>query len=294
MLIHIISKLLSECFLSLYPVFVKNINLPIFVQMWSRFFSYVVISAAFVNYSYIFKHIFSLHGLALSLITTIHIYTSYRGFQLLESGISYTIFYLYPIMILLMSGEQIHPIILLALIGVYILSNSETHETSEKENMQNSKAATAAAATKFEGIAMILGAAATEASIFFAVRGLKTENHWNHIFLSYFIGAILFTALLGSGRGGGAATTSLYNIFEKRELYISLGLNAAIGLFGYLLRFYAMSNLSAHIYAPLSYFGIFMSYVYGVLINGDTITLSKIIGTILILIPNVFFLFTKK
>lgn len=136
---------------------------------------------------------------------------------------------------------------------------------------------------------MILGAAATEAAIFFAVRGLKTENHWNHLFLSYFIGAILFSVFIGSG-----GVDELSNILGKKELGISLAINSAIGLFGYLLRFYAMSNLSAHVYAPLSYFGIFMSYVYGVLINGDKITLSKIIGTILILIPNLFYLYAKK
>lgn len=291
MLIHILSKLLSECFLSLYPVFVKNINLPIFVQMWSRFISYIVISAAFVNYYYILKNIVSSRGLALSLITTLHIYTSYRGFQLLESGISYTIFYLYPIMILIMSGEKIHPIMLLSLIGVYILSQTgdkkESQQKKTNEDMQNYSSLS----PKMEGIIMILGAAATEAAIFFAVRGLKTENHWNHLFLSYFLGAILFTIMLiGGGSSDWVSSSTITNIFEKRELYLSIIINAAIGLFGYLLRFYAMSNLSAHIYAPLSYFGIFMSYVYGVLINGDTITLSKIIGTILIIIPNIFFL----
>lgn len=280
MIIHILSKLLSECFLSLYPVFVKNINLPILVQMWSRFFSYVVISTAFVDYSYIFKHLFSNRGLALSAITTLHIYTSYRGFQLLESGISYTIFYLYPIMILLMSGEKIHPIMFLALIGVFLLVSTPAAATEDKKTDASKTA---------EGIAMILGAAATEAAIFFAVRGLKTENHWNHLFLSYFIGAILFSVFIGSGGVG-----ELSNILGKKELGISLAINSAIGLFGYLLRFYAMSNLSAHVYAPLSYFGIFMSYVYGVLINGDKITLSKIIGTILILIPNLFYLYAKK
>jgi len=187
-------------------------------------------------------------------------------------------------MILIMSGEKIHPIMLLSLIGVYILSRTDDKNTYQEkpEDMENFTPLS----PKIEGIIMILGAAATEAAIFFAVRDLKTENHWNHLFLSYFIGAILFTIILG----GGNSSSTISNIFEKRELYLSIGINAAIGLFGYLLRFYAMSNLSAHIYAPLSYFGIFMSYVYGVLINGDTITLSKIIGTILILIPNIYFL----
>ena len=38
-------------------------------------------------------------------ITLAHVYTSYRGFQLLESDYLYTLFHLYPIMILL-SGEN--------------------------------------------------------------------------------------------------------------------------------------------------------------------------------------------
>ena len=279
MIIHIFSKLLSECFLSLYPVFVKNINLPIFTQMWSRFISYVVISAAFVDYAYIFRHIFSTRGLALSLITIVHIYTSYRGFQLLESGVSYTIFYLYPIMILLLSGEAIHPIMFLALAGVALLARGGGGGGGDENNFKKPTS------TSAEGVAMILAAAATEAAIFFAVRGLKTDNHWNHLFLSYFIGAIVFTAYKFATDAPKDTPAASDN-----RLYISLGINAAIGLFGYLLRFYAMSNLTPQIYAPLSYFGIFMSYVYGVLIDGDKITAQKIAGTIMILAPNVYLL----
>lgn len=286
MIIHIFAKLLSECFLSLYPVFVKNINLPIFTQMWSRFISYVVISAAFVDYKYILTHIFSTRGLALSVITTLHIYTSYRGFQLLESGISYTIFYLYPIMILLFSGAAIHPIMLLALGGVALLSASAAAPASSGQTEKSTQKPT------IEGLIMILAAAATEAAIFFAVRDLKTDNHWNHLFLSYFVGAIIFSIAAGLGKiplnfGGGAGGA-------KNALYISLLINAAIGLFGYLLRFYAMSNLSPQIYAQLSYFGIFMSYVYGVLINGDKITAAKIAGTLMILAPNIYLLRHQK
>ncbi len=38
--------------------------------------------------------------LILSFVTFIHIFFSYKGFKLLDSGIAYTIFYLYPIMLL--------------------------------------------------------------------------------------------------------------------------------------------------------------------------------------------------
>ena len=49
---------------------------------------------------------------------------------------------------------------------------------------------------KYEGIIMILLAAFTEALIFFIIKNIKTENSWNHVFLSYGIGAIILTIYL--------------------------------------------------------------------------------------------------
>lgn len=46
----IYSKLISESLLSLYPIFVKKINLPIDIQLWIRLISYVLISLFFINY----------------------------------------------------------------------------------------------------------------------------------------------------------------------------------------------------------------------------------------------------
>ena len=107
MYIQILSKILSESLLSLYPIFVKYINLPIGIQLWSRFFTYVIVSCFFVNWSFIIKSLFSKYGIILSLVTILHVYSSYRGFQLLESGIAYVLFYTYPLMIILLSGEKI-------------------------------------------------------------------------------------------------------------------------------------------------------------------------------------------
>ena len=61
-----------------------------------------------------------------------------------------------------------------------------------------------------------------------------------------------------------------------------------IGLFGYLLRFYATTRLEPSVYAPLSYIGIIMSHIYGLYFNGDIMTWKKMLGTILIIIPNVY------
>ena len=272
MFYEIASKLVSESLLSLYPVIVKNIVIPIEMQLWSRFFTYVVISIFFIDQSYIQSNLVSTDGILLSVITIAHVYTSYKGFMLLESGMSYTLFYLYPIMILLMSGEPISPIMGLSLLGVYLLYSEKAEKEKESENKDQNN-------DKLHGVIMISLAAFTEALIYFIVRRLKTTNNWNHIFLSYFPGSLLMTGLLFTQIN-----------FTNKNINLSLLLNGVIGLVGYLLRFFAISKLSPSIYAPLSYFGVIMAYVYGILINGEQITLMKVLGSLCIIIPNLFVL----
>ena len=273
MFYEIASKLFSESLLSLYPVIVKNIAIPIEMQLWSRFFTYVVISMFFIDQSYIQSNLVSADGIMLSLATIAHVYTSYKGFMLLESGMSYTLFYLYPIMILLMSGEPISPIMGLSLLGVYLLYSDKTEPNKTEKESENKDQ------NKLHGVVMISLAAFTEALIYFIVRRLKTTNNWNHIFLSYFPGSIIMTGLLFTQIN-----------FANKSINLSLLLNGVIGLVGYLLRFFAISKLSPSIYAPLSYFGVIMAYVYGILINGEQITLMKVLGSLCIIIPNLFLL----
>ena len=275
MFYEIASKLASESLLSLYPVIVKNIAIPIEMKLWSRFFTYVVISMFFIDPSYIQSNLVSADGIMLSVITIAHVYTSYKGFMLLESGMSYTLFYLYPIMILLMSGEPIHPIMGLSLLGVYLLYSEKTKEKDEESKEKDIDQET----DKLHGVIMISLAAFTEALIYFVVRRLKTTNNWNHIFLSYFPGSLLMTGLLFNQIN-----------FANKSIGLSLVLNGVIGLVGYLLRFFAISRLSPSIYAPLSYFGVVMAFVYGILINGEQITLIKVLGSLCIVIPNLFLL----
>jgi drug/metabolite transporter (DMT)-like permease len=272
MILEIISKLASE-------------SLPLSLQTWSRCFSYAVISGFFIDYSFVLKTLFTYNGMMLSIVTLIHIYTSYKGFQLLESGVAYSVFYLYPIMILLMSGQKIHIVMLLALVGVYLLSSKPINFDSLTNNTKNTFITKNASfekskelnETKIKGLIMILLAAFTEAVIYFLVRDIKTTNNWNHIFISYFLGAVILS---------GYMIGDVAKIELNSRLSLSLIINSFIGLVGYLLRFYAVSNLETIIYAPLSYFGIIMSFVYGIFINGETIDLQKIVGACLIIFSN--------
>lgn len=281
MYIQILSKILSESLLSLYPIFVKYINLPIGIQLWSRFFTYVIVSCLFVNWSFIIKNLFSKYGIILSLVTILHVYTSYRGFQLLESGIAYVLFYTYPLMIIFLSGEKINYVIILALIGVILLSQ-EKMESYKNEDNNIFKKKDVIEYFKYEGILMILLSAFTEALIYFIVRDIKTDNNWNHLFISYGLGALLLTFYFFK---------DIKNIKISKTISVSMIINLILGLFGYLLRYYAISNLNVKLYSSLSYFGILMAYIYGMIINKDIITVKKIIGSLLIIIPNLYLLY---
>jgi len=288
MYLAIISKLLGESLLSFYSIFVKKINVELIMQMWSRFFTYVIISAFFVDWGFIAKSIFSVNGLLLSAVTGLHVYSSYRSFQLLESGVATTLFYVYPILILLFSGTAISPIFLISLFGVYLIANDLRGEPIEKtgknEDHENIIKTNTQMKPSFwnEGIFSAFMAAITEAMIFFLVKDLKTLNNWNHLFLSYSFGAIALTGYLWKN----IVSVQLYS-----GTSISLAVNAFIGLVGYYLRFFAISRLDASIYAPLSYFGIVMSYIYGIFLNNDKITIQKIIGTLCIVFTNLYILY---
>jgi len=249
-MLYIASKVLSESLLSLYPVFVKHINLPIETQMWSRFFTYTIISVFFIDKT-IIKLLPSFYGLLLMVITMIHVYTSYKGFLLLESGVSYALFYTYPIFIYLGTYLSLSPYFIFPLLGTWLM-----YYDNKKINLI--------------GVFMILLAAITEAMIYFIVRKLKSSNPWNHVFISYVLGAVLLSKF--------ATTTS--------SAPLSLGINAIIGLLGYLLRFFSMSRLSPILYSFLSYIGVVMAFIYGIIFNKESITLTKLFATLLILIPS--------
>ena len=287
MYIEIISKILSESLLSLYPIFVKYINISFGLQIWSRFITYFLISSLFIDWTFIFKNILSQSAILLSIITIVHVYVSYRGFQLLESGIAYIIFYTYPLMILLFAKEKISYLYIFAIIGIILLANTgreplvsdnknESYENKEDNNIFSKKNITEN--FPYEGIIMMILAALTETIIYFLIRDIKTFNNWNHLFISYGLSTIILSIYF---------SRELVNIKYSTNISISLIINAVIGLFGYLLRFYAITRLETKTYSSLSYIGILMAYIYGNIINKDIITIQKIIGTIFILIPNI-------
>ena len=289
MLTPAISMLVSESLLSLYPIFVKKIGLTLVHQVWARLVAYVGISAIFVNWSFIGSSLFTADALILAAINLSHIFFSYEGFRNLDSGVSFAIFNTYPLMILLIAGVMWNNVYLLVLLGLalFVLGESKGPEAapfgSKERTQEGSKEQSSTDKEPKEktdstyGIAMVLLAALTEALIYFMVRRIKTDNHWNHVFLSYFVGFVAFTGyLLVKGT----------DILFLPRMGLAVGLNGFIGSVAYFLRFFAASNLEASIFAPLAYFGMVMSYVYGIVFNQETLSWEKVGGTLCILAAN--------
>jgi drug/metabolite transporter (DMT)-like permease len=259
----------------------------LFHQVWTRLLAYVAMSAIFVDWGFIKSAFFSSDALILALINLSHIFFSYEGFRNLDSGVSFAIFNTYPLMILLIAGVMWNNVYLLVLLGLSLFVLGErTEGFLTKEQVSNKTKRTAGLPKTQEsptnfiyGLAMILFAALTEALIYFMVRRIKTDNHWNHVFLSYMMGFIAISGYLFTS-GNNFGKTML------PRMSLAIGLNGFIGSVAYFLRFFAASNLAASIFAPLAYFGMVMSYVYGIVFNQETLSWEKVGGTLCILAAN--------
>lgn len=271
--------LASESLLSLYPIFVKKIGLSLVHQVWTRLLAYVAMSAIFVDWGFIRSTFFSSNALILALINLSHIFFSYEGFRNLDSGVSFAIFNTYPLMILLIAGVMWNNVYLLVLLGLALFVLGEAQSATDKNKAVGLPKDQESPTNFIYGLAMILLAALTEALIYFMVRRIKTDNHWNHVFLSYMMGFIAISGyLFGSGNDFGKTMLP--------RMSLAIGLNGFIGSVAYFLRFFAASNLAASIFAPLAYFGMVMSYVYGIVLNDETLSWEKVGGTLCILAAN--------
>ncbi len=311
----IFSKVVAESLLSLYPIFVKKIGLNIPTQLWTRLLAYVIISAFFINKTFVLQSLTSYNALLLGLINLSHIYFSYMGFKYLDSGVSFTIFNTYPFMILLMAGAPWNNAYLLALTGFAIFAYENYIHSGDVENLQKKDKKEEEKEEEIQhvkkdknmqwhnpfifGVIMILLSAFTEALIYFLVKKVKTTNNWDHVFISYFLGALIMSIYMGYKYyfNKGSHVKEDFEIHKdvtiNNRIFIALLLNGILGALGYYFRFYAAYRLDSQIYAILSYIGIIMAYVYGIILNNEKLSIYKIVGTICIIVANYMILHKK-
>jgi drug/metabolite transporter (DMT)-like permease len=270
----IIAKLISGSLLSMYPTFVKKIDISFDYLLWSRMITHVVISAFFVNWNTILYYLSNRYGLLLSLITFINNYTAFKGISILESGIAISLIYTFPIFISLFSkGKSNYNLLFMAFVGVILLVSEN------KEKFINDTE------TK-KGLLYIVIVVITSVLIYFNVKKIKTMNSWNHMFISYILGAIVLTLYLRKDLIKKNIENQETKKFNKNLLIVFM-FHIFVGTTAHYLRLYSVTRLTPLLYSVLSYFSIVMGYVYGLIFNNETITFTKVIGSLLIIISNI-------
>lgn len=289
MVFPVFLKLFSESLLSFYPAMVKYIQFPVINQMWARLVVYALISALFMNWGTVWKEMFSWFGVLFAGVTALHIYSSYVGFSRLEAGVSYSIFYVYPLLIMLFGGGGWRWIYLAPLLGVGLLTWST--EESKKSSLNTGKT------ELLIGMAGILVSTLTEVASYFIVKKMHSEgNKWNVLFIGYLIPAIVLSVVLNKNAipfGGEEKWKAGGEGKWWKSVALLLVGNALIGAVGYYLRFFTIDKLSTLVYSSLSYFGIVMAYVYGWALNKDKITWEKACGSLIIIISGILMNFVK-
>jgi drug/metabolite transporter (DMT)-like permease len=283
-MIHILEKLFSESLLSLYPIFIKKIPLNIDLQLLTRLLGYSLIPLFFSSLIFIKGNLLNKSTLLLGLITIFHVYFSYEGFSLLETGVSYALFYTYPLMLIFWETKKFSIYYLSTILGIILLSIDFNSIIESKD--------------KLKGIGFILLAAITEVMSIYLVKNIKTDNSWNILFLAYFPAFILFTIYFIFFKkneikqiiNDKQIEDNKSQIKDKKYIIIALLFNIIIGVIGYFFRFKTAKLLNTKLFGILSFFGIFTSYIYGIFLDNEIINIQNIIGIGFIIFSNIMLL----
>jgi len=295
----------SEIALSLYPQLIKLIPTTIEVQVAVRCITYSIL--AIIGY-YITTNnktsilpitttkstnsTFSLtSGIVMGIVNIIHIISSYMCFNILSSGVGYSIFYIYPIFNLLgrtlIYNEKINIInyiyIIIAIIGVYLIykKNSNTVlEPLQNKNENNTEKQHENNLIDYiinnlniknNNIGLIAGivSALTESIIYFMVKNdVVSASPFIQLLKTYLLGGILSIIYL---------IKNLNHINLDYHFWITIILfNTIVGFVGYLLRFIMIPRLSTLLFNSLIFVGVIFSYLWGYILSKEPITYNNL------------------
>ena len=289
----------SEIALSLYPQLIKLVPATLEVQIAVRCISYFILALIGIsitpntnkNKNEKEINIFSfISTIIMSIITIIHIISSYTSFKLLTSGVSYSLFYTYPIFNLLgrsiFYNEKIKFInyiyIIIAILGVYLIYSKDILKNIlQKDNLQNDKQddkqnKIEKSDNKYYGFIAGITSALTESLIYFMVKSdIPSVSPFTQVIKTYLLGGILSI---------GYIIKNIKNIDLDINYWITLILfNSIIGFLGYILRFFTIPRLSTLKFNSIIFVGVIFSYIWGYIFSNENIELNNIIGTLLII-----------
>jgi len=335
MIFYNVLLIIAEILLSSYPQLIKLVNTNLFSQLSIRFITFTILGLLFTflfdcnisnGLGNILKILFTYslwQYISLGLISILHVLTSYSAFHLLSSGISYTLFYTYPLFNIigriLLYGEHI-PInkllyFIFPIIGVYLIStNGHTNPTQTSGN--NTQTQSENIDYIVYGVFAGLLSAITETIVYLIIKNQKlSTSPFQNIILFYLLGAIITISLLIYNYiyTTTTTTTSITTttkptpttmpipndtntemptsiFFSNLEWSISgndlknaLLFTIFIGFFGTIMRFFLIPRISTLTFNSLIFLGIIFAYIWGYYLSYEKIDIIHIIGSLLII-----------
>lgn len=271
--------LLSEAALSLYPILIKKVPTNLGTQLLSRLLTYSILGFLLASNSDIKQTWGTLSGItrsfSLGIMTLVHIASSYFAFDSLPTGVSMSLFYLYPIFNLIGAALFFNEsfglteilLICIAFIGSVLVSFSLKNDD---DSFISNKS------IQWKGILSALIAALTESGMYFAVRTAKQPNPFYAV-LELYPGALplLLSALFFFSKESPIDTK--FSNWSSMTLF-----NTFIGFVGYCLRFFAIPRISTLAFSLLSFVGVLTSFIWGYLFVSEVPTNLSLLGGSLI------------
>lgn len=289
---------IGESIVSIYPFIVKTSTLDIPLQTAIRLGTYGLISLLFSNWS-ILATIPFVKLLGIAFINIAHITTSYYGFRFLNPSLAQSIFYIFPFLNLVFNivflGEQIayskFIMILPIILTVYFIykqnENGKEHTRIEHTAEQQKKMPNNPPQDVGKGIPFIIGAMITESLLYIFIKMSDIGvNPWNNVLVTYGLAGLLYGGYWTYRYGHSAVE----NWKEKgNEIAKLIAMNVVIGSFGYGLRFASITQLPSVVYSGLSYIGIFMAVIYGLIFKVEPMSETKIGGLVALFVWLIIF-----
>lgn len=298
-----IALLVSNVLLSSYPILIKSYitNISIVVQLIVRIVVYICLALPFLVIGgegmNILTTLIEPKYLAISAVNMLHIYSSYKGFEYLNAGVSLTTFYSYPIIQVLLShiflGTELTSGLMYnlfgSLLGIGIL-NKDTLLGGEKSiNVK-------------KGFAFIAIAALTEAIIGVFYKGVNIQNPFMSLYSLYAPAFVFFMIWYlyqkykesqeiknkaidekiqkekeGKKDNWWHILTNHGGFMKRIILY-----NILIGGIGYTLRLFSLTKIPISWFSGLSFTSSLSAFMLGWFFLGERIKLNHLLGSIVI------------
>jgi drug/metabolite transporter (DMT)-like permease len=304
-----LTLLVSNVLLSAYPVLIKLyiLDVSVLIQLIIRITVYICLSLPFLIIGgegfNILTSLIQPKYLAISAINLIHIYSSYKGFEYLNSGIALTTFYSYPIIQVILSkiflGTKLTSSIIYGLLGSLVgigILNKDSYPAFVSNSISSisntsSTSSTSSISNTSKGFLFIAIAAITEAIIGVFYKGASFNNPFMSLytlyapaFLFFMVWYIFYYKREVSKEQKEQKKDNWMDLITNHSGLIKkiIIFNLLIGGLGYTLRLFSLTKIPISWFSGLTFTSSLSAFLLGWLFLGEKIKLHHLVGSIVI------------